>query len=540
VPDKDATPTLANCKDPGETDKKGQEATLRAAGDSLRQELDKQITDDLVKTNQGLMTARREQTRLLEALGDESDFSKSLLDTAQVIVLLLDRDAKISYFNSYFEALTGYSLDEGKGRDWVATFLPERDRVRFRDLFDLAILDIPMKGNINTVLTKGGSEREIEWSAKTLKDAAGEILGLLCSGVDVTELKKTENWFQTLVGSVQDALVSIDGQGRIDMFNPAAERMFGYLRGEVAGKPVTLLMPEPYASEHHGYIERYERTRGPHAIGRIRTVSGKRKDGTNFPIELSVTEVSTHNETHYAAFIRDISEKSRMANQLRESERLAAIGTTAAKIGHEIANPLNGLYLNAQLLEQRLARQEPPPSEIVVKVAGSMRREILRLNRLLQDFRSLGRQEKYDMQPVLLSDLIEEIAEVEKAQWEAKGIGYRQRLPGDMSPQSVDRDKLKQALLNVLKNAAEAMPGGGFLTIEASNDEDATVIEIGDTGAGISPDIDVFEPFVTTKPQGTGLGLMIARQIVAAHGGSMTCTTHPGKGTTFRISLPRK
>ena len=123
---------------------------------------------------------------------------------------------------------------------------------------------------------------------------------------------------------------------------------------EVIGQKVNMLMAEPYATEHDEYIARYESTGEARAIGRIRTVTARRKNGEPFPIELSVTEIAVDQDVHYAAFIRDISEKTRLQGQLLESERLAAIGTTAAKIGHELANPLNGMSLTIQLLEQRL------------------------------------------------------------------------------------------------------------------------------------------------------------------------------------------
>ena len=147
----------------------------------------------------------------------------------------------------------------------------------------------------------------------------------------------------------------------------AAERTFGYTAEEIVGRKVNELMAEPYGSEHDEYIDRYERTGEAHAIGRIRTVTAKRKSGELFPIELSVTEIEVDEDVHYAAFIRDISEKAKLQEQLVERERLATIGTTAAKIGHELANPLNGMSLTIQLLEQRLNRQpNPPDSQVTV------------------------------------------------------------------------------------------------------------------------------------------------------------------------------
>jgi PAS domain S-box-containing protein len=512
---------------------------LRSTRDRLRQEVDRR-TADLVETNEALLVARREQQRLIDAMAEERDFSESLLDTAQVVILLLDAQGQISYFNPYFEQLAGYSLEESKGKDWIATFVPSRDRERIRELFNSAINDFPVSGNTNSIVTKAGQEREIEWSAKTLKDNSGRTAGLLCSGIDITERRRAETRLRSFINNAGEAVISIDRSRRIVLFNPAAERIFGYSANEITGQKVNLLLPEPDASRHDEYIEHHERTGETRAIGKVRTVKAKRKSGELFPIEISVTKLGSESDVRYIAFVRDISEKVELQAQLVDSERMVAVGLTAAKIAHEIANPLNGLFLNAQLLEQRLARQTVAPDEKVTAVAASIRREISRLNRLLQDFRSLGRQEKYDFQPALLCDLIKEIVEDEKPQWEAGGIRYEQRLPADMPLQRVDRDRLKQALLNLVKNAVDAMPGGGLLSIGVSVGQGETAVEIGDTGDGISPGIDVFEPFVTTKSQGTGLGLMIARQIITAHGGSLTYTTRPGKGTTFRVNLPKR
>ena len=175
----------------------------------------------------------------------------------------------------------------------------------------------------------------------------------------------------------------------------------------------TCSCPSPISREHDGYIERYERTGKAQAIGRIRTVTAKRKNGEIFPIELSVAMVPTDLEVQYGAFIRDISEKTRLQQQAVESDRLATIGTMAAKFGHELGNPLNGMSLTIQLLEQRLRKQLPTLDEQVSSTLTRLKSEISRLNSLLQDFRSLSRKEAYNYQPVQLADLITEAIEIE-------------------------------------------------------------------------------------------------------------------------------
>ena len=354
------------------------------------------------------------------------------------------------------------------------------------------------------------------------------------------ELVRGQAWLRSLIDTTQDAVLFIDREGRVVLFNPAAERVFGYSRAEIVGRKVNELMGEPYATEHDGYIERYERTGEARAIGRIRTVTARRKNGELFPIELSVTKIAEDQEAHYAAFIRDISEKVRLQEQMVENERLVAIGTTAAKIGHELANPLNGMSLTIQLLEQRLNRQLNPVDGQITSTVNRLRNEVSRLGTLLEQFRSLSRREKFDFQPTTLTALVGEAIEIEMPRYAEKGIQVECSFASDLPTIIVDIDKMKQVIFNLAKNAAEAMAGGGKISIKATASDDKVTLEISDTGTGIPTGIDIFEPFFTTKPQGIGIGLSIVQQIVRAHGGSITYDSEHGKGTTFVIALPRK
>jgi two-component system, LuxR family, sensor kinase FixL len=303
---------------------------------------------------------------------------------------------------------------------------------------------------------------------------------------------------------------------------------------------VNMLMAEPYATEHDEYIARYEKTGEARAIGRIRAVTARRKNGEPFPIELSVTEIAVDQDVHYAAFIRDISEKTKLHSQLVESERLAAIGTTAAKIGHELANPLNGMSLTVQLLEQRLHRLGDGVGSQLTPTVKRLKDEISRLQKLVREFATISRKEKYVFRPVNLVQLIDDVVDLQAPHLAQKGIEIQTSLARDLPVMSIDSDKIKQALLNLVKNAGEATPHGGRITIDVLMANDAVILEITDTGEGIPLDIDAFEPFVTTKKEGTGVGLVIVRQIVTAHDGKISYRSKPGQGTTFRVELPCK
>jgi two-component system sensor kinase FixL len=350
--------------------------------------------------------------------------------------------------------------------------------------------------------------------------------------------RRDGDWLRSLIQTSQDAVISIDRLGQIVLFNPAAERIFGYAAIEVVGQKVNLLMAEPYVWEHDSYISEYQRTGKARAMGQTRLFMGKRKNGEQFPIEVSLTQVAVDENVPYAAFIRDVSEKSRLQAQLVESERLAAIGSTAAKIGHEIANPLNGMYLTVQLLEQRLAKESVSSDDQIRANIKKLRDEIARLNLLLQQFRALSRRDKYDFRSLHVADLIEDVVAAQQPLCATLGIEIERYLQPELPIIQGDRDKLKQALLNLLKNSMEAMPSGGKIKISVSSGSAMVTIQVADSGTGIPSDIDIFQPFATTKNQGTGLGLVIVRQIVTAHHGRISYSSEPGKGTVFIISLP--
>jgi two-component system, chemotaxis family, CheB/CheR fusion protein len=369
---------------------------------------------------------------------------------------------------------------------------------------------------------------------------AGQPLRLSGVIVDISEQRKIERSLQGLIDTTQDAVISIDRRAHIVMFNPSAERIFGYTAAEVVGKKINLLMAEPYATEHDSYIARYEAGGQPQAIGRIRTVSARRKSGEIFPIELSVTQIASGEEVNYAAFIRDISEKAQLQKQAVESERLATIGTMAAKFGHELGNPLNGMSLTIQLLEQRLRKQTEALDPQIASTITRLRTEITRLDTLLQDFRSLSRKETYNLQSTSLAGLVREAIEIVLPQYIEKGVEVESHFPAGLPPISVDIDKMKQVILNLAKNAVEAMPEGGKLSFNGVAADGVVTLKISDTGVGIPHEVDIFEPFYTTKTFGTGIGMTIVRQIVAAHGGNIEYHSEPGRGTTFSISVPSR
>ena len=224
-----------------------------------------------------------------------------------------------------------------------------------------------------------------------------------------------------------------------------------------------------------------------------------------------------------------------ISKRAEERERLAVIGETAAVLAHEISNPLTAMLLHLRLLEKGLIETRKKKFASIVKDISA---EALHLSNLLQDFSRLSRRETYDLQPGSLGALAQEILAMEVPKYPSKRIRVELKVEPDLPQVLADHGKLKQALLNLFKNAEEAMPKGGTLTLRAYKSEHRVMLEIRDTGIGIPKDLNIEEPFTTTKPGGTGLGLMIVRQIVAHHHGFLSYTSEPGKGTSFFLSFP--
>jgi two-component system, NtrC family, sensor kinase len=229
--------------------------------------------------------------------------------------------------------------------------------------------------------------------------------------------------------------------------------------------------------------------------------------------------------------------RRRQLERLRDRERLAAVGAVAAKLAHEIGNPINGMLLNLQLLSRRIDARQPHErlAVLVARVEG----EVQRMARLLEEFRGMSRRQVFLLEPTVPRALLEDLAADHRAEYEARGVRLVLRCEPDLPPVRVDRCKMVQVLLNLGKNAVEAMrPRGGTLTLGARAEQGGVLVTVADTGPGVADGVDVFEPFATTKPDGTGLGVPVARQIVAGHGGELRYESVPGRGTTFMMWLP--
>jgi two-component system sensor kinase FixL len=357
-----------------------------------------------------------------------------------------------------------------------------------------------------------------------------------------------EAHLQSILDTVPDAMIVISDTGVVQSFSPAAERMFGYPRDEVLGQNISRLMPAPYRESHDGYLDRYARTGERRIIGVGRIVVAQRRDGSTIPVELSVGEVRSGGRRFFTGFLRDLSERQEAESRLQELQselihisRLSAMGEMAAALAHELNQPLSAIsnYLKAA---QRFVEDENPKSRGVdpMRKAAEQALRAGHIIRRLRDFVGRGENEKT---VVSLARLIEESSAL--ALVGAREHGVRVRVDRDPAIDLVlaDRVQIQQILLNLLRNAIESMedsPRRELIIDVKADEDDMALVRVRDTGSGIDPQIasQLFQPFVTTKGQGMGIGLSICRNIIEAHGGRIWAEPNTDGGTTFFFTVP--
>ena len=361
------------------------------------------------------------------------------------------------------------------------------------------------------------------------------------------DLQVADARWRAVLATARDAIVAIDDHGRVTLFNPAAEAMFGYRSDEVLGRNIAMLMPAPYRDEHDEYLRRYQRTGEARAIGRIRTVEGLRRGGETFPMELAVSESRVGEEVLYTAVIRDISERRAAEAELRdlqqvasERARLADIGAITAKIVHDLGNPLAALSMQAQLILRRARRGDFAPVAPVEGPATQILQTLRRLEGLVREFNDFARDQRLELRRIALAPFLASCVELWQALAVERGVALSVAVDGPLPVLRADEVMLRRVIDNLLKNALEAVPGGaGEVTLSAApTDDGAVCLTVDDNGAGIPAGLDVFRLFETTKAEGTGIGLAVARQLVEAHGGTITHQPRPTGGTRFTVLLP--
>ena len=337
------------------------------------------------------------------------------------------------------------------------------------------------------------------------------------------------------VENTNQAFVTIDENHRVILFNKAAETIFGYGREEVIGRDLDVIMDPGCARDHHQAVDQYVRTRVPKRIGHDTELLATRKNKEKFPANISFSVSEVDGKLYFTGIVRDLTETKALQEKIAKSERLAALGQAVAEITHEIKNPLTMIGGFArQVLRQPWDEKTASKLNIIVD-------EVLRLEELLNELKQYYQPGELKREKIDIKHLLGDVLSLVKPDCKKQKI--KAVFERDDKPQYIegDKDKLKQVILNLLKNAIESMEHGGVLHINVEQREGFIETTIADEGCGI-PECDrenIFSPFFTTKQHGTGLGLSISKSIVEAHeGSSFTVTSEEGKGTLFKLRIP--
>lgn len=380
----------------------------------------------------------------------------------------------------------------------------------------------------------------------------GEMLHRARRMMDETEsaLSAREAHLNTILDTVPDPTVIIDIHGSIVSFNAAAVRQFNYKEAEVIGRNVRILMPEPYRSEHDGYIRRYLATGEKRVIGIDRIVVGRRKDGSTFPMKLVVGEVKAGDRIFFTGFVRDLTEREESAARLEEVQgelarmaRLNELGEMVSTLAHELNQPLSAIanYVQGSVRLLRDAEESSAPQ--LREALEETAKQSLRAGDIIRHLREFVTPGEIQKTPENIRTLVEEAGALALMGSRERGI----RTVFDFAPGTemvlVDRVQIQQVLINLIRNAAEAMRDSekrDLLIRTVPNEDGRVVVEVADTGPGIPGEIAerLFRPFVTTKPGGMGMGLSISKRIVEAHGGELLVSSNGSGGATFRFTLP--
>ena len=471
-------------------------------------------------------------------------------------ICLVDAAGKVSSWNRGAERLIGWSEQEAVGSDAAIFYPPEAIDVG-RPAEHLS--EAARCGRFEAeewLVRHDGSDFLAHISITALHRADGELRGFAMVVSDITSRRATEDalraqesHLRSILSTVPDAMVVIDDQGKILSFSAAAERLFGYSEVELLGANVSALMPSPDRDRHDGYIERYLATGEKRIIGIGRVVFAQRKDGSTFPMELSIGEAASDTHPLFTGFIRDLTERQKtearlesLQSELIHVSRVSAMGTMASTLAHELNQPLTAVANYVEAIRDMLAKPDPDDLPMIREALDDTAKEALRAGhivRRLRDFVARGEVEKTIEK---LPALINEAAVLGLIGAREKGVEPVFDLDPYASPVLVDKVQIQQVLINLIRNACEAMTDSPErrLTVSSMPDQTGFVrVIVADTGPGVPPAVaeQLFTAFVSTKTEGMGLGLSICRTIVEAHGGRIWMQPGEEGGTEFHFTL---
>jgi PAS domain S-box-containing protein len=370
--------------------------------------------------------------------------------------------------------------------------------------------------------------------------------------LSVKEIKRSEMHIRAIVNNAVETIITIDEDGIVQSINPAGERLFGYEASEIVGSNVKVIIPEPHHYKHNTYIKNYLQTGQKKLIGAGRELEGKRKDGSIFPIYLSVGEIKEGNYRLFSGIIHDITERKEAENTLkRAKDKLEKLNKMKSEfisvVSHDLRTPLTSIKNAVQLIGTEKAGGL---NETQTKFMGMAERNIDRLARLINDLLDLSKLEAGKMQlhfaAVDIYQIIEHCIETFKTRADDKSIELERDIAEGLPLVKVDSDRIEQVFANLMDNALKFTPEGGRISVSAHKIDKWIEVGVEDTGVGLSRENreHVFDHFYQTDHTlsqnriGSGLGLSIVKHLIEAHGGEISVKSELGKGSRFFFTLP--
>ncbi len=481
------------------------------------------------------------------------DFAEQLIRSSDAAIIAESLDGIVTFWNPAAERIFGYTAEEMTGQAIDRIAAPDRPR-EMAEIMELIGRGERIQEHETLRRRKDGSLVRVLLTVTPVYDRQGRVVGATKIARDITERRDTEARLRTILDTAPDAIIAIDPAGKILSFSQAAEAMFGYSAVAVIGRNVSMLMAEPHASAHDGYLAHFLDTGERRVIGIGREVEARRADGTIFPIELAVGEVRLPETRMFTGFIRDISRRKRLEAELAQAQKMEAVGQLTGGLAHDFNNLLSVVAGNLEMLESHIG-EGPDPAE-AAELLGEARAATERGAELAARLLAFGRRQALRPAPTDINALVSGMVVLLRRSL-GSAITVETRLAANLPWTLVDPGQVETVLLNLSLNARDAMPDGGQVLIETralriepdiallhgvTEPGDYLVLSVTDTGSGMDEETlaRAFEPFFTTKPvgAGSGLGLSMVYGFAKQSGGSVHIYSEPGVGTTVRLFLP--
>jgi len=484
------------------------------------------------------ITKMREEQKFLQEISREKEKLELIIKAVGIDVALLNKNMEVEWSYSY--------LRDGK--------LLRNDRVGH----PCSVLEwheaggcenCPAKRSFATRkvergiaerIDSTGTKKTFQIVSRPILNGKGEVTHILEFVHEITnlcdlqqKLAEQSTIHSAIVNGSSHAFISINPDGIITSWNPAAEKIFGYPSQDAIGQPAKEIIPDLMAKIESMPTEQFD-----HEL----EIPCSKRDGCTILVEVKSTKIYSHenNRAGLSLIISDITEKRILEEKVLQAERMATVGQMASKVAHEIRNPLSSISLNSELLLDELESFDGVDTTEAKELLLSISGEIDRLVHLTEEYLNFSRLPRPKLEKHNINNLINEVFEFFNKELAQKNIVLTTMLEKDLPEIQIDKAQLRRVLVNLIRNSAEAMPAGGTITLQTESYDSRIAIKVEDTGEGIPEKHlhNIFNPFFSTKSIGTGLGLPIARQIIEEHGGQITCKSSVGHGTIFDIQLP--